>query len=478
VSDFESEGSDLGGIDLSSAQNNLISAVAAANPNTVVVLNTGSAVTMPWAGSVKGVLEAWYSGQGDGTAIASLLFGDTNPSGHLPVTFPASLSQVPDHTTAQWPGSGGTVQYSEGVDVGYRWYDANHLTPLFPFGYGLSYTGFAFSNLQVGTLAAGGTATVTATVTNTGTRAGSDVAQLYVGQPASAGEPPKQLQGFARVTLQPGASQTVTFPLTQRALSAYDATANAWTTATGTYTVAVGDSAANLPLTGTLNVTAAQLGKPLTVTNPGAQEGLAGTAVSVQVAAQDTTAGQTPVFSATGLPPGTSISTGGQVTGTPSQPGTYTVDVTARDAAGAQGVTTFLWTVVPADATPALPLVGYQGLCLDVAGDNNTDGTKAEVYSCNGTNGQAWAEQSDGTIRAAGKCLDVKAAGTANGTLVDLYTCNGTVAQVWQRQADGSLRNPNSGRCLDDTNLSTTNGTQVQIWDCNGGANQVWKPPV
>ncbi|SEO87234.1 beta-glucosidase [Actinacidiphila rubida] len=476
VSDFESEGGDLGGIDLSSAQNNLVSAVAAANPNTVVVLNTGSAVTMPWLGSVKGVLEAWYPGQGDGTAIASLLFGDTDPSGHLPVTFPASLSQVPAHTAQQWPGSGGTVQYSEGVDVGYRYYDANHLTPLFPFGHGLSYTTFGFSDLRVSALPAGGAATVTATVTNTGSRAGADVAQLYVTQPAASGEPPRQLQGFARVDLQPGASTTVSFPLTQRGLSYYDASTSAWATSTGAYTVSVGDSDANLPLTGTLNVTAAQLGHPVTVTGPGAQEGLAGTAVSVQVAAHDTTAGQSPSFTAAGLPPGTSIAAGGLISGTPTQPGTYTVDVTARDAAGAQDTATFLWTVVPATAVPALPLVGYQGLCLDLSADNNTDSTKVEVYTCNGTNGQEWAEMSDGTVRAAGKCLDVQSAGTANGTPVQLYTCNGTGAQVWQRQANGSLRNPNSGRCLDDTGWSTTPGTQVQIWDCTGGANQVWNP--
>ncbi|WP_329174666.1 glycoside hydrolase family 3 C-terminal domain-containing protein [Streptomyces sp. NBC_01477] len=478
VSNFEAEGSDLSSIDLSSAQNNLVSAVAAANPNTVVVLNTGSAVTMPWVNSVKGVLEAWYPGQGYGTAIASLLFGDTNPSGHLPVTFPVSLSQVPANTTAQWPGTNGTAQYSEGVNVGYRWYDANHLTPLFPFGHGLSYTTFSYSNLHVGTLAAGGAATVTATVTNTGSRAGSDVAQLYVTQPAGNGEPPKQLQGFTRVTLQPGASQTVTFPLTQRSLSYWNTSSNAWATSTGTYTVSVGDSAAGLPLTGTLNVTAAQLGTPLTVTNPGAQEGLAGTAVSLQVATHDTTAGQTPAFTATGLPPGTSVSGSGRITGTPTQAGTYTVDVTARDGAGAQATTTFLWTVVPADAAPANPLVGYQGRCLDLPGAANTDGTPAAIYTCNGTTGQQWAEAPDGTVRAEGRCLDVNAAGTANGTKVQLWTCNSSAAQQWQHQADGSLRNPASGRCLDDPGNSTTNGTQMTIWDCNGGANQKWTNPA
>jgi beta-glucosidase len=475
ASDFESEGSDLGGIDLPSAENSLISAVAAANPNTVVVLNTGSAVTMPWLNSVKGVMEAWYPGQNDGTAIASLLFGDTNPSGHLPVTFPTSLSQVPAHTSAQWPGTGGQVQYSEGVDVGYRYYDANNLTPLFPFGYGLSYTSFSFSDLHVGSLAAGGAATVTATVTNTGAKAGADVAQLYVSQPAGNGEPPRQLEGFARVNLQPGASQTVSFPVTQQNLQAYNSSTNAWATATGGYGISVGDSDGNLPLTGTLNVTSAQLGTPLTVTNPGAQEGLTGSAVSVQVAAHDSTGGQTPTFSATGLPAGTSISASGAITGTPSQAGTSTVTVTAHDGAGATAGTTFLWTVVSANATPAGQLVGYQGLCLDVAGANSADGTKVDVYTCNGTGAQQWTLGGDNTVRALGKCLDVTAAGTANGTKVQLYSCNGTGAQVWQHQSNGALLNPNSGRCLDDTGLSTTPGTQVQIWDCNGGANQSWQ---
>ncbi|MFI0942900.1 glycoside hydrolase family 3 C-terminal domain-containing protein [Streptomyces sp. NPDC021020] len=475
VSDFESEGSDLGGIDLPSSANSLVSAVAAANPNTVVVLNTGSAVTMPWLNSVKGVLEAWYPGQNDGTAIASLLFGDTDPSGHLPVTFPASLSQVPAHTSAQWPGTNGQVQYSEGVNVGYRYYDANNLTPLFPFGYGLSYTSFAFSDLHVGTLAAGGTATVTATVTNTGSRAGSDVAQLYVSKPSGAGDPPRELRGFTRVTLQPGASQTVTFQVGQSDLQAYDATSGSWKTAAGGYGIAVGDSSRSLPLTGTLNVTAAQLGTPLTLTAPGAQEGLTGAAVSVQVTAHDSTAGQTPVFSATGLPAGVSISSSGALTGTPTTAGTSTVTVTARDAAGATASASFLWTVVRADAALSGQLVGYQGLCLDVAGANSADGTKVDVYTCNGTTAQQWTVGTDGTVRALGKCLDVTAAGTANGTKVQLYTCNGTGAQGWQPQADGTLRNTGSGRCLDDTDRSTTPGTQVQIWDCAGSANQVWR---
>ena len=455
VSNDESEGSDLSSIDLSSADNSLISAVAAANPHTVVVLNTGSAVTMPWLSSVAGVFEAWYPGQQDGTAIAALLFGGADPSGHLTVTFPTSLSQVPASTAAQWPGTGGTVQYSEGVDVGYRWYDARALTPLFPFGYGLSYTSFSFSNLKITALPQGGAATVSATVTNTGSRAGADVAQLYVTDPAAASEPPRQLEGFARVNLQPGASQTVSFPLTQRSLSYWNSSSSAWATATGSYGISVGDSDAHLPLTGTLAVTSAQLGQPVTITSPGPQEGIAGTAVSVPVSAADSTSGQSLSFSATGLPAGTSISSGGTITGTPSAAGTSTVTVTAHDGTGASAAASFTWTVAPAGSgVVTTPLVGYQGLCLDLAGDSNTNGTKVEIYTCNGTNGQQWTGEPNGTIHADGKCLDVIGGATGNGSLVDLYDCNSTGAQVWQPQSDGALLNPQSGKCLDDTGWS------------------------
>ncbi len=472
----ESEGSDLSSIDLGSSADSLISAVAAANPHTIVVLNTGSAVTMPWLSSVAGVLEAWYPGQSDGTAIASVLFGSTDPSGHLPVTFPTSLSQVPASTAAQWPGQNGTVQYSEGIDVGYRWYDAKGLTPLFPFGYGLSYTSFSFSNLVVGTLPAGGAATVTAKVTNTGSRAGADVAQLYVTDPSASGQPPRQLEGFARVNLQPGASQTVTFQLTQQNLQYWGS--SGWVTSTGNYGISVGDSDANLPLSGVLAVSSASLGAPVTITSPGPQEGLSGTAVSVPVTGHDSTGGQTLSFSTTGLPAGTSISGSGVISGTPSTPGTSTVTVTARDGNGAAASTSFTWTVLPSgDNVPTTPLIGYQGLCLDIAGDNNANGTAVEIYTCNGTNGQQWTIESDGTIRADGKCLDVIGGGTANGTKVDLYQCNGTGAQVWHPGSNGSLVNPQSGSCLDDTGFSTTPGTQVQIWACTGSSNQSWVQP-
>ena len=481
ASKTESEGSDLSNIDLASSDNSLISAVAAANPHTIVVLNTGSAVTMPWLSSVAGVLEAWYPGQEDGNAIAALLFGDANPSGHLPVTFPTSLSQVPASTTAQWPGTGGTVQYSEGLDVGYRYYDANNLTPLFPFGFGLSYTSFSFSSLSVAALPEGGAATVTATVTNTGSREGADVAQMYVTDPAASGEPPRQLEGFARVDLQAGQSKTVTFPLTQTSLQYWNASANAWATSTGNYTIAVGDSDRNLPLTGTLAVTAAQLGQPVTLANPGPQEGITGVGVSVPAVASDAATGQALTYSATGLPAGTSISaTTGTITGTPAVTGTSTVTVTARDGSGAFATQSFTWTVAPpgqSGGTGATgPVTGYQGLCLDVRSANSADGTPVQVYTCNGTNAQQWTVESNGTLQALGKCLDVSGGGTANGTHVQLYTCNGTGAQTWQAQANGELVNPQSAKCLDDTGLGGS-GTQAQIWTCTDGANQQWTLP-
>jgi beta-glucosidase len=250
ASDFETEGADLAAIDLAASENQLISAVAAVNPDTVVVLNTGSAVTMPWLAAVKGVIEAWYPGQDDGNAIAAVLFGDVNPAGKLPVTFPASLAQVPASTAAQWPGVDGTVQYSEGVLVGYRWYATKEVTPLFPFGYGLSYTSFKFSRLAVRPDRGG--YRVSVDVTNTGKRTGADVAQLYVGDPAATGEPAEQLKGFQRVTLRPGQTTRVTFTLDRQAFAWWN---GHWQVTPGTYRLLAGDSSASLPLVAHVEVT-------------------------------------------------------------------------------------------------------------------------------------------------------------------------------------------------------------------------------
>ncbi|MEU3463911.1 glycoside hydrolase family 3 C-terminal domain-containing protein [Streptomyces sp. NPDC006733] len=353
---MEEEGADLQGIDLSAAQNDLVAQVAAANPRTVVVLNTGSAVTMPWLGGVQAVLEEWYAGQEVGNAVAGLLFGDVNPSGKLPVTFPASLADVPAHTAAQWPGTDGTVRYSEGLKVGYRWYDAGGATPLFPFGFGLSYTTFAFSDLQVGTPDASGGATVSATVTNSGDRAGAEIVQLYVGAPAATGEPVRQLKGFERVELQPGESRRVRFTLTAHDLAHWSDTADGWTTAPGAYRILVGDSSRNLPLTGTLTVgsplsartltaTATAAGS-LTLANPHGMSSPAGVPVRLAIAARSTgAAGRGPVFTATGLPAGLAISRTGVISGTAAVPGTSTVSVTATGPTGATATAGFVWTV-------------------------------------------------------------------------------------------------------------------------------------
>ncbi|HEX6454346.1 MAG TPA: glycoside hydrolase family 3 C-terminal domain-containing protein [Trebonia sp.] len=252
--DETAEGIDRPNMELPGFQDQLIEAVAKANPRTVVVLNTGDPVLMPWLSQVAGVVEAWYPGEGDGNAIASVLFGDVNPSGKLPITFPASETAVPANTPQQYPGVNGTAVYSEGLDVGYRYDDAEGITPLFPFGFGLSYTSFAFSHL---TVSQGGTGNhpvvqVDAQVTNTGSRAGTEVAQLYIGDPAAAQEPPRQLKGFQRVYLQPGQHAEVHFTLPASALSYWDTVTNGWVVAPGTYQVYVGDSSAlpGLPLQG------------------------------------------------------------------------------------------------------------------------------------------------------------------------------------------------------------------------------------
>ncbi|MEE4543658.1 glycoside hydrolase family 3 C-terminal domain-containing protein [Streptomyces sp. V4-01] len=252
-----SEGSDLSSIDLPADQNELIQAVAAANPHTIVVLNTGSAVTMPWLDSVEGVFEAWYPGQDYGSAIAALLFGDVNPSGKLPVTFPKSLADVPAATPAQWPGVDGKVAYSEGLNVGYRWYDTKDIAPQFAFGSGLSYTSFEFSDLKVSkpTTTSLGSVKVGVDVTNTGERAGSDVVQLYVGDPAATGEPSSQLKGFQKVDLKADQTKHVTLTLPATAFRTWNTTAQAWQVADGAYQLMVGDASDHLPLQGTVRVT-------------------------------------------------------------------------------------------------------------------------------------------------------------------------------------------------------------------------------
>jgi len=246
VGDNETEGKDRPGLALDGNQDALVDAVAAANPHTVVVVKSGGPVLMPWAARVPAILQAWYPGQQDGAAVAGVLFGDVNPSAKLPITFPAAEADTPANTAAQFPGVNGVAEYSEGLQVGYRWFDAQGRTPLFPFGHGLSYTTFAFSGLTVRNTGDGATATFT--VRNTGRRAGAEVAQLYLGFPAAAGEPPRQLKGFERVELAPGQARRVTIRLDARDFSVWDTGRHAWRPVPGGFTVRVGDSSRSLPL--------------------------------------------------------------------------------------------------------------------------------------------------------------------------------------------------------------------------------------
>ena len=186
----------------------MIEAIAQANPRTVVVLHTSNPVSMPWLDKVAGVVEALYPGQEAGSSIARILFGDVNPSGRLAMTFPKDQHQGPASHFTEYPGDGMTANFDEGVLVGYRWYDAKGQEPLFPFGFGLSYTTFKYSDLQVSK--AGDETTVKVKVTNSGKVAGAEIVQLYIGCPAAAEEPPKQLRGFDKVQLKPGESKTVT----------------------------------------------------------------------------------------------------------------------------------------------------------------------------------------------------------------------------------------------------------------------------
>jgi beta-glucosidase len=256
VGDAETEGHDRPDLALTGNQDALVSAVAAANPHTVVVVKSGGPVLMPWADQVPAIVEAWYPGEEDGNAVAAVLFGDVDPGGRLPVTFPRADTDVPAHTAAQYPGVDGTAIYSEGLQIGYRWYDAQRIAPLYPFGYGLSYTTFRYSRLATSRPDRQGRVTVSLTVTNTGHRAGSTVAQLYVADPVATGEPPIQLKGFQRVSLDPGQTRRLTLQLDRRAFSVWDTAAQRWTVTPGRYTIRAGSSSADLPLAAVLSLSA------------------------------------------------------------------------------------------------------------------------------------------------------------------------------------------------------------------------------
>jgi len=260
---WQSEGMDLPSLALPGGQNALIEQVAAANPRTVVVLETGTAVTMPWLDKVAGVVETWFAGSAGHTALANVLTGEVNPSGKLAMTFPRSEQDLPhpvipvlsakDAWRGPVPGSAAAnyaVHYDEGAQVGYKWYEAEHKTPLFAFGYGLSYTRYAYSALSIDAAAK----SVRFTVTNTGKRAGTEVAQVYARLPQGANETFKRLAGWTRVTLRPGEAKTVTVALDERVLRTFDEATASWRLLPGRYEVLAGGSSDNTPLTGHLLV--------------------------------------------------------------------------------------------------------------------------------------------------------------------------------------------------------------------------------
>ena len=267
---WESEGMDLPSLALPENQDDLIAKVAAANPHTIVVVESGGPVTMPWVGHVSAILEAWYAGSRGSDAVANVLFGSVNPSGKLPVTFPRTEADLPHPTVVQPPRESlpnymqpevwkriaaglpaFQVTYDEGVKVGYKWYDAEKKAVLFPFGFGLSYTTFSYSNLRV---TAGKNPHVAFTVTNTGNRGGCEVAEVFASLPAATGEPPKRLVGWNKVQLKPGESKEVAVDVEQKYLSIYNVDQHGWQLVPGDYSFMVGGSSQNLPLKESVNL--------------------------------------------------------------------------------------------------------------------------------------------------------------------------------------------------------------------------------
>jgi beta-glucosidase len=257
--EWESEGFDRPDMELPGQQVELLNKVAAANPNTVVVLNTGSPISVPWLDEVAAVVEAWFPGQECGNAIADVLFGDVNPSGKLSQTWPVRLEDNP--ALVNYPGENGRVLYGEGLFVGYRYYDKKKIAPRFPFGYGLSYTTFEYANLKLDKdeYTLGETIHISVDVTNIGSMAGQEVVQLYVRDPGSSlVRPEKELEAFAKVALRPGETRTVTLELDERALSFYDDAQARWVAEAGEFKVKVGASSRDIrcKATFTLDVSA------------------------------------------------------------------------------------------------------------------------------------------------------------------------------------------------------------------------------
>jgi beta-glucosidase len=263
---------DVPSLSLPDNQDALIELIASVNPHTIVVLESGTAVTMPWIDKVSGIVEAWYAGSSGHKALANILVGEVNPAGKLPLTFPRSEADLPHPDRPMIPAesqalaadvadngtptsnasvhSGYAVHYEEGSEVGYKWYEVQHKQPLFAFGFGLSYTTYAYSGLSVDSAAK----TVRFTVNNTGKRAGTEIAEVYARLPKGADEPYKRLAGWKRVTLAPGESQSITIAIDPRVLQTFDEANDRWIFAPGEYQVLVGGASDDTPLAGSLVV--------------------------------------------------------------------------------------------------------------------------------------------------------------------------------------------------------------------------------
>jgi beta-glucosidase len=267
---WESEGMDLDNLSLPEHQDDLIAKVAAANPHTVVVLETGGPITMPWVDQVSGILEAWYGGSRGAEALARVIFGEVNPSAKLPITFPKSEADLPQPSIVKPPAESTTkhgefeawkriaaglpafqITYNQGLKVGYKWYDAERKPVLFPFGYGLSYTTYSYSDLKV---TPGKSIRLSFKVTNTGSRAGAEIAEVYAALPESAGEPPKRLVGWSRVRLNAGESNEVAIDFDPEYLSIFNVERDVWKLIPGGYTFQVGGSSQSLLLKESVNL--------------------------------------------------------------------------------------------------------------------------------------------------------------------------------------------------------------------------------
>ncbi|MCD4651014.1 MAG: glycoside hydrolase family 3 C-terminal domain-containing protein, partial [Candidatus Cloacimonetes bacterium] len=249
---YDDEGHDKTDIKLGYGQDELVKAVAKANPETVVLLTGGTALEMPWVDEVPAILQMWYLGMESGNAVANILFGDVNPSGKLPVTFPKKLADIPAHKLDDYRAE--YCDYKEGILVGYRWFDTRNVDPLFAFGHGLSYTTFEYTNARVRKNNEDGVLyEVQVDIKNTGDMAGKEVVQMYIeDEKCSLIRPEKELKGFRKVFLKPGDKTTVTMPIDKRMLSFYDPAKKAWVVESGTFKLLIGSSSRDIRVTANL----------------------------------------------------------------------------------------------------------------------------------------------------------------------------------------------------------------------------------